>query len=153
MASARRVTICCWELRSGRVVSLGRVDQRYHTRRSFYRPIWHYSQFIITLFNITLPFFQSLAWSPYPSCDDLIAVGTDVGRVDLLRLSLSATVASANGHAVFPSPPVASFAARGAANASHRACNAIAFTELDSSLMVCAMERVRRHCLVTLSIC
>ncbi|KAH7107973.1 hypothetical protein BKA62DRAFT_680564 [Auriculariales sp. MPI-PUGE-AT-0066] len=86
---------------------------------------------------------KCFSWSPLTSCDDLVAVGTDVGRVDLLRLSLSAATASGIGHAVFPSAPVASFVPKGSANASQRACHAIAFSEQDHSLMACGMERAK----------
>ncbi|EJD52310.1 hypothetical protein AURDEDRAFT_158037 [Auricularia subglabra TFB-10046 SS5] len=80
---------------------------------------------------------KCFAWSPTQSCDDLIAVGIDSGRVDLLRLSQTAPLASNAGNTLFPSAPVASFLVRGA----QRACNAIAFSTVDPNLMACGMDK------------
>ncbi|KZV83686.1 WD40 repeat-like protein [Exidia glandulosa HHB12029] len=85
---------------------------------------------------------RCFSWSPTESCDDLVAVGSDSGRVELHRLSLSAPLAANAGNALFPSAPVATFALRNAASGgTSRACNAVAFSSADPNLMACGMDK------------
>ncbi|KZV81991.1 hypothetical protein EXIGLDRAFT_779096 [Exidia glandulosa HHB12029] len=92
---------------------------------------------------------RCFSWLPTESCDDLVAVGSDSGRVELHRLSLSAPLAANAGNALFPSAPVTTFALRNAASGgTSRACNAVAFSSADPNLMACGMSKAAQGLVV-----
>jgi WD repeat-containing protein mio len=77
---------------------------------------------------------QCFAWSPDPLFNDLVAVGTSTGRVDLMRLG--ATRSTRNG--ILSSGNVAHLPAR-----SSRPCNALAFSSMDPNYLAVGLDKVR----------
>ncbi|KAG1812241.1 uncharacterized protein BJ212DRAFT_1448295 [Suillus subaureus] len=81
-----------------------------------------------------LQFMKCFAWSPDPAFDDLFAVGTASGRVDLIRLE--ATKVARNN--VLSSGPVVTLPVR-----NTRSCNALAFCNADPNYLAVGLDKVR----------
>ncbi|KAF8634265.1 hypothetical protein AX17_004222 [Amanita inopinata Kibby_2008] len=78
---------------------------------------------------------RCFAWSPDPAFDDLIAVGTTTGRVDLIRLQAGA---QARAQSVLSTGPTVPLAVR-----NSRACNALAFSTADPNYLAVGLDKVR----------
>ncbi|KAG1751269.1 uncharacterized protein EDB91DRAFT_1234726 [Suillus paluster] len=78
--------------------------------------------------------FVCFAWSPDPAFDDLFAVGSASGRVDLIRLE--ATRVARNN--VLSSGPVVTLPVR-----NSRSCNALAFCNTDPNYLAVGLDKVR----------
>ncbi|KAG0707015.1 hypothetical protein DFH29DRAFT_1016546 [Suillus ampliporus] len=81
-----------------------------------------------------LQFMKCFAWSPDPAFDDLFAVGSASGRVDLIRLE--ATRVARNN--VLSSGPVVTLPVR-----NSRSCNALAFCNTDPNYLAVGLDKVR----------
>ncbi|KAG2154425.1 uncharacterized protein EDB93DRAFT_1223264 [Suillus bovinus] len=81
-----------------------------------------------------LQFMKCFAWSPDPAFDDLFAVGSASGRVDLIRLE--ATKVARNN--VLSSGPVVTLPVR-----NTRSCNALAFCNADPNYLAVGLDKVR----------
>lgn len=81
-----------------------------------------------------LQFMKCFAWSPDPAFDDLFAVGSASGRVDLIRLE--ATKVARNS--VLSSGPVVTLPVR-----NTRSCNALAFCNADPNYLAVGLDKVR----------
>ncbi|KAG1739334.1 hypothetical protein EDB19DRAFT_1828902 [Suillus lakei] len=79
-------------------------------------------------------FMKCFAWSPDPAFDDLFAVGSASGRVDLIRLE--ATKFARNN--VLSSGPVVTLPVR-----NTRSCNALAFCNADPNYLAVGLDKVR----------
>lgn len=80
---------------------------------------------------------QSLAWSPDPQTDDLVAVGLSTGRTILLRIH-ETPVYTSN-----PSPTILQL------NVRHpRPCNVVAFSPNDYNLVLTGYDKVRDNSLL-----
>ena len=80
---------------------------------------------------------QCFAWSPDPQLDDLVAVGSTTGRVDLIRLRASA-------HARGPTAPVLSTGPSVPLSVRNsRACNVLAFSTGDPNYLAVGLDKVR----------
>ncbi|PFH53658.1 hypothetical protein AMATHDRAFT_137028 [Amanita thiersii Skay4041] len=79
---------------------------------------------------------RCFAWSPEPRFNDLIAVGTTTGRVDLIRLQASAR--SHSKSSVLSAGPTVPLAVR-----NSRACNALAFSTADPNYLAVGLDKVR----------
>ncbi|KAG1854355.1 hypothetical protein C8R48DRAFT_721684 [Suillus tomentosus] len=81
-----------------------------------------------------LQFMKCFAWSPDPAFDDLFAVGSASGRVDLIRLE--ATKVARNN--ILSSGPVVTLPVR-----NTRSCNALAFCNADPNYLAVGLDKVR----------
>ncbi|OJA09864.1 hypothetical protein AZE42_06257 [Rhizopogon vesiculosus] len=77
---------------------------------------------------------KCFAWSPDPVFDDLFAVGSASGRVDLIRLE--ATRVARNN--VLSSGPVVTLPVR-----NSRSCNVLAFCNVDPNYLAVGLDKVR----------
>ncbi|TFK74207.1 hypothetical protein BDN72DRAFT_813031 [Pluteus cervinus] len=82
-----------------------------------------------------LHYMKCFAWSPDPLYDDLIAVGTGTGKVDLIRLE---STKYNRQHNVLPSGHTVSLPVL-----KSRACNALAFSTGNSNYLAVGLEKVR----------
>lgn len=82
-----------------------------------------------------LQFMKCFAWSPDPSFEDLLAVGTSTGKVDLIRLEAAK---QAGQNSVLTSGPSVSLSVR-----NSRACNALAFSYADPNYLAVGLDKVR----------
>ncbi|KAF8644812.1 hypothetical protein AX16_008269 [Volvariella volvacea WC 439] len=87
-----------------------------------------------------LQHMRCFAWSPDPTFDDLFAIGTTTGRVDLLRLEANK---QSRQHNTLSSGPTASLTVK-----STRACSALAFNSVDPNYLAVGLEKVRDNSLV-----
>ncbi|KAM6501602.1 hypothetical protein JOM56_001579 [Amanita muscaria] len=85
---------------------------------------------------------RCFAWSPDSQLDDLIAVGTTTGRVDLIRLQASSHARSQNPgsqySSVLSTGPTIPLAVR-----NSRACNALSFSTADPNYLAVGLDKVR----------
>ncbi|KAF9809376.1 hypothetical protein IEO21_07417 [Rhodonia placenta] len=81
-----------------------------------------------------LPLMKCFAWSPDPLIDDLVAVGTSSGKVDLMRLE--ATKSSRDQ--VLSSGPTVTLPVR-----NSRPCNALAFSDVEPNYLAVGLDKVR----------
>ncbi|KXN85842.1 SEH-associated protein 4 [Leucoagaricus sp. SymC.cos] len=84
-----------------------------------------------------LQYMKCFAWSPDPSLDDLVAVGVNSGRVDLIRLE----AAKQNRGERLTSGPTVSLSVR-----NSRTCNSVAFCAQDTNLLAAGLDKVRGDC-------
>ncbi|KAG2016457.1 hypothetical protein CC2G_009625 [Coprinopsis cinerea AmutBmut pab1-1] len=78
---------------------------------------------------------RCFAWSPDPAFDDLLAVGTSTGRVDLIRLEATKQARQSN---ILSSGPTVSLPVR-----MSRSCNALAFCAKDPNYLAVGLDKIR----------
>ncbi|KAI0338210.1 hypothetical protein BDW22DRAFT_1487781 [Trametopsis cervina] len=76
---------------------------------------------------------KCMAWSPDPAYDDLIAVGLNTGKVDLMRLEGTRSARSQSW-----TKPIISLSVK-----NSRACNALAFCHADPNYLAVGLDKVR----------
>ncbi|KAF8624642.1 hypothetical protein AX15_005795 [Amanita polypyramis BW_CC] len=94
---------------------------------------------------------RCFAWSPDPQLDDLIAVGTTTGRVDLIRLQASAHARGSQTSASLQSQPHSSSSSSVLSTGpsvplavrNSRTCNALAFSTGNPNYLAVGLDKVR----------
>ncbi|KAF5346773.1 hypothetical protein D9756_010433 [Leucocoprinus leucothites] len=84
-----------------------------------------------------LQYMKCFAWSPDTTLDDLLAVGVNSGRVDLIRLEAARQTRGER----LTSGPTVSLAVR-----NSRTCNSVAFCGQDTNLLAAGLDKVRGDC-------
>ncbi|ESK97742.1 wd repeat protein [Moniliophthora roreri MCA 2997] len=82
-----------------------------------------------------LQFMKCFAWSPDPLFDDMLAIGHNTGRVDLIRLEASRYTGADN---VLSTGPVVALPVK-----NHRSCNTLAFCGKDPNYLAVGLDKVR----------
>ncbi|KAF7782973.1 hypothetical protein Agabi119p4_2349 [Agaricus bisporus var. burnettii] len=81
-----------------------------------------------------LQYMKCFAWSPDATLDDLLAVGVNSGRVDLIRLEAAKQMRGDK----LTSGPTISLSVR-----NSRTCNTVAFCDQDTNLLAAGLDKVR----------
>lgn len=83
---------------------------------------------------IDIAFYQCFTWAPDPTLDDLLAVGFNSGRVDLIRLEAARQTRGER----LTSGPCVSLGVR-----NSRSCNSVAFCAQDTTKLIAGLDKVR----------
>ncbi|KAK2460109.1 hypothetical protein APHAL10511_007875 [Amanita phalloides] len=86
---------------------------------------------------------RCFAWSPDSQLDDLVAVGTTTGRVDLIRLRASAHARGTQHQSYARAPVVSTGPTVPLAVRNSRACNALSFSTGDPNYLAVGLDKVR----------